>query len=72
MLKDSSFTRTVSFLISITVNFTLTDRMDSEPNLSVKRSVTIDTMINFDSDGDGDGPGDFTCKRAFRVGLCSN
>ena len=31
-----------------------TGRMGTEPILSVKQSVSIDTMINFDSDGDGD------------------
>ena len=39
------------------------DRMGSEPNLSVKRSVSIGTMLNFDGDGHGDGDG--TCKQAF-------
>ena len=38
--------------------------MGTEPILSVKRSVSIDTMINFDSDGDGHGDGDGTCKQA--------
>ena len=38
--------------------------MGTEPILSVKRSVSIDTMINFDSDADGDG----TCKQAFTPG----
>ena len=40
----------------------LTDSMGSVPILSVKRSISIDTMINFDGDGDRDG----TCKQAFR------
>ena len=29
------------------------DRMGSEPNLSVKRSDTIDTVLNFGGHGDG-------------------
>ena len=40
------------------VKFTLTDRMGSEPNLPVKWSITIGTMINFDGYSDGHG----TCK----------
>ena len=45
------FTRCVSIPVSVTVTvkFTLTDRMDFESNLSVKQSVTIGTMVNFDS-----------------------
>ena len=39
----------------------LTDRMGYEPNLSVKWSVTIGTMLNCDGDGDGDS----MCKQAF-------
>ena len=35
----------------------LTGRMGTEPILSIKRSVPIDTMINFDGDSDGDGYG---------------
>ena len=38
--------------------------MSSVPILSVKRSVSIDTMINFDGDGDEHGDGDGTCKHA--------
>ena len=34
----------------------LTVRMGSEPSLSIKRSISVDTMINFDRDGNG------TCK----------
>ena len=41
--------------MTVTVKFTLTDRMSFGPILSVKRSVTIGTMLNFDGDGDGDG-----------------
>ena len=44
----------------------LMGRIDTEPILSVKRSVSIDAMINFDVDGDGHRDGDGTCKRAFR------
>ena len=44
------------------VKLTLTDRMGFEPNLSIKWSVAIDTMINFDSDSDGHGYGDTTCE----------
>ena len=33
-------------------------------SVSIKRSVSIDTMINFDGDGDGQGDGDGTCKQA--------
>ena len=39
--------------VTVTVKFTLTDRIGSEPNLLIECSVTIDTMINFDSDFDG-------------------
>ena len=38
--------------------------MGSESNLSLKRSVTIGTMINFAGDFDGHGHGDGTCKQA--------
>ena len=41
--------------------------MVSRPILSLKRSVTIDTMINFDDDGDGDGHGNGSCKQTFNV-----
>ena len=37
--------------------------MGSLPILSVKQSVSIDTMTNFDGDGDGDG----ACKQALTV-----
>ena len=53
----------------------LTDRLGSEPILSVKRTVTIDTMIQFDGDIDGHGDGDGTCKQALRpftFGICIN
>ena len=29
--------------------------MGSKPNLSIKRSITIGTMVNFDGAGDGHG-----------------
>ena len=44
----------------------LTDRMGTEPILSVKWTVSIDTMINFDCEGDDHGDGDGTCKQALR------
>ena len=37
------------------------DRLGSEPNLSLKRSVSVGTMLNFDSDAHSDGDG--TCKQ---------
>ena len=45
----------------------LTDRMGTEPILSVKRSVSIDTIVNFDGGGDGHRDGDGTCKQAFSL-----
>ena len=36
----------------------LKDRMGYEPNLSIKWSITIGTILNFDRDGDG------MCKQA--------
>ena len=42
------------------------DRMDTEPILSIKQSVSIDTMLYFDGDGDGHGDGDGTCKQTLR------
>ena len=53
--------------VSVTIKLTLTDRMGSKPNLSVKQSVAIGTMINFDGDGDGHWDGDDTCKRPLNV-----
>ena len=47
------------------VTVCLMGRMGTEPILSVKRSVSIDTMINFDGDGDGHGDRDGTCIQAF-------
>ena len=40
----------------------LTERMGSEPILSVKRTVTIDTMLSFDGHREG------TCKQTLTVG----
>ena len=37
--------------------------MGSVLNLLVKRSVSINAMLNFDNDGHGDGYG--TCKQTF-------
>ena len=37
-----------------------------EPNLPIKQSVTIDTMINIDGGCDGHGHGDGTFKRTLR------
>ena len=45
----------------------VTDRMGSEPILSVKRSISIDTMLNFDPDCDGQGDSDGTCKQTARI-----
>ena len=47
------FTCTFSIPVSVTVTvkFTLTDGMGTEPNLSAKWSVTIGQMINFDGHG---------------------
>ena len=39
--------------------------MGSKPNLSIKWSITIGTMINTDSGFDGHGHRDSMCKRAF-------
>ena len=46
----------------------LMDKIGSVPILSVKWSVSIDTMINLDGDGDGDGDrdSDDTCKRTIK------
>ena len=39
----------------------LTDGMDTEPIMPIKRSISIDTIINFEGDVDG------KCKQAFMV-----
>ena len=44
--------------VTVTVKFPLTDRKGSEPNVSVKWSVTNGTMINVDGDSDGHRHGD--------------
>ena len=44
-------------------------RMGSMPIPSIKWSVSIDTMINFDGDGDGHRDGDDTCKHALTMGI---
>ena len=58
------FTRTVLVSVKVVsvVTYCLTARMSSKPNLPVKRSVTIGTMINFDGDGDRDGDRHGKCK----------
>ena len=43
------------------------DRLGSKPNLSVKQSVSIGTMLNLDGDGHGHGNGDGTCKQALNL-----
>ena len=40
--------------------------MGSVPNLRVKWSVSIGTMLNFDGDEHGNGDSDGTCKQAFK------
>ena len=44
------------------------DRMGSEPTVSVKWSVSIGTMINFDGDGRGHSDGYGTCKQVYNQG----
>ena len=44
----------------------LMDRMCSASFLSMKRSITISTMLNFDSDRHGNGHRDGTCKQTFK------
>ena len=53
------------------VTVRLTVRMGSVPILSTKRSVSIDTMVNFDGDGDGHGDGDGKCKQALTDWNCT-
>ena len=45
----------------------LIEKMGSAPNLSVKWTISIDTMLNYDGDQHGHGDGDGTCKQAFRL-----
>ena len=49
----------------------LMDRLGTEPNLSIKLSVSIVTMLNFDGDGDGHGNGDGTCKTGHKASFTS-
>ena len=68
---------TVTLSISVSVKFYvmwkvmdhLTERMRSVPNLPVKWSIFIDTMLKFDIDGHADGDG--TCKQVFTVYCCT-
>ena len=48
------------------VTVCLTIRMGPEPILSLKRSVSNDTVIDFNGDGDGHLDGDCTCKQVLR------
>ena len=48
----------------------LTDRLGSEPILSIKRTVSIGAILNFD--GDFDGHSDGTCKQALMPVFCVN
>ena len=41
--------------------------MGVQPILPNKVAVTIDTMLNFDSDSDGLGDGDVTSKQTFNL-----
>ena len=43
----------------------LMERLGSVPNLPIKRSASIGTMLNFDGEGHGHGNGDSTCKHPF-------
>ena len=48
---------------------TLMDRKGVQLILPVKVSVTIGTMLNFDSDFDGHGDGDNKCKQILTIKL---
>ena len=65
-LCKGPFTCTISVPISVTVTvkFTLTGGIGSEPNLSIKWPMTIGTVVNFDSENEGYGHRDGTCKWA--------
>ena len=52
-------------LLQIYIVCIVTDRLSSIPILSIKHSVSIDTMVNFD--GNGHGHGDGTCKQALTI-----
>ena len=43
------------------------DRRVVQPIFPIKASVTIGTMLNFDSDFNGHGGGDITCKQTLSV-----
>ena len=43
------------------------DRLGSEPILSIKRSISIGAIINFDGDGHGHGNGNGICRQNFEV-----
>ena len=47
----------------------LMERMGSVPNLAIKWSFSIHTMLNFNGDEHGDGDGDGTCKQALIASL---
>ena len=49
------------------VTVRLMGRIGSVPILSIKRSISIDTMINFDGDGDGHEDRDGTCRQALML-----
>ena len=51
--------------VTVTVKFTLTIKMGCKPILSIKQSVTIDTMMNFHNDNDEHRHTDGKCKQAF-------
>ena len=51
------------------VTVTFVDWMSQEPILSVKGTVTIDTMLNFDGDFHGDWHVDVTCKQTLNLNL---
>ena len=42
-------------------------KMGAESNLPIKRSVSINTMINCDGHSDGDRDGHGKCKQTFRI-----
>ena len=64
---DASVNEALKFTTVWMVMDHLMDRLGSEPILSIKQSVSISTMVNFD--GDGHGNGDGMCKRAVN-GMC--
>ena len=66
-MKKGKFIPEIKYNIVPMEMVRLTDRMGTEPFLSVKRSVSIDTIVNFDGGGDGHRDGDGTCKQAFSL-----